>query len=187
MCSSDLNQAVCEGCGDCSDQSNCVAVQPVETEYGRKRKINQSACNKDFSCLKGFCPSFVTIEGGELRKTKAGNSFDDVLVNIPQPKLMKIDKAYNIMVTGIGGTGVTTIGALLGIAAHMEGKFCRNLDAAGLAQKGGEVLSHVRISPVRDDLRTGRSEEHTSELQSQAYLVCRLLLDKKNLYHTLTY
>jgi indolepyruvate ferredoxin oxidoreductase len=150
-----INQAVCEGCGDCSDQSNCVAVQPVETEYGRKRKINQSACNKDFSCLKGFCPSFVTIEGGELRKTKAGNSFDDVLANIPQPKLMKIDKAYNIMVTGIGGTGVTTIGALLGIAAHMEGKFCRNLDAAGLAQKGGEVLSHVRISPVRDDLRTG--------------------------------
>jgi indolepyruvate ferredoxin oxidoreductase len=150
-----INQAVCEGCGDCSDQSNCVAVQPVETEYGRKRKINQSACNKDFSCLKGFCPSFVTIEGGELRKTKAGNSFDDVLANIPQPQVMKIDRAYNIMVTGIGGTGVTTIGALLGIAAHMEGKFCRNLDAAGLAQKGGEVLSHVRISPVRDDLRTG--------------------------------
>jgi indolepyruvate ferredoxin oxidoreductase len=150
-----INQAVCEGCGDCSDQSNCIAVQPVETEFGRKRKINQSACNKDFSCLKGFCPSFVTIEGGELRKTKAGNSFDDVLNNIPQPKVMKIDKAYNIMVTGIGGTGVTTIGALLGIAAHMEGKFCRNLDDAGLAQKGGEVLSHVRISPVRDDLRTG--------------------------------
>jgi len=150
-----INQAVCESCGDCSEQSNCIAVQPVETDYGRKRKINQSACNKDFSCLKGFCPSFVTIEGGELRKTKAGNSFDDVLVNIPQPKVMKIDRAYNIMVTGIGGTGVTTIGALLGIAAHMEGKFCRNLDAAGLAQKGGEVLSHVRISPVRDDLRTG--------------------------------
>ena len=152
-----INEAVCEGCGDCSVQSNCVAVQPVETEYGRKRKINQSMCNKDFSCLKGFCPSFVTIEGGELRKTKADNNtgLDEIFEKLPTPEILDVDSAYNIIVTGIGGTGVTTIGALLGIAAHMEGKFCRNLDATGLAQKGGEVLSHVRISPIRDDLRTG--------------------------------
>ncbi|PCJ96587.1 MAG: indolepyruvate ferredoxin oxidoreductase [Zetaproteobacteria bacterium] len=152
-----INQAVCEGCGDCSVQSNCIAVQPIETEYGRKRKINQSMCNKDFSCLKGFCPSFVTIEGGELRKTKADDTGDyaNILADIPEPDLLKVESAYNILVTGIGGTGVTTIGALLGIAAHMEGKFCRNLDATGLAQKGGEVLSHVRISPVPGDLRTG--------------------------------
>ena len=152
-----INTDVCEGCGDCSVQSNCIAVQPIETEYGRKRKINQSMCNKDFSCLKGFCPSFVTIEGGELRKTRAvdrGGS-GNLLADIPEPNILEIESAYNILVTGVGGTGVTTIGSLLGIAAHMEGKFCRNLDATGLAQKGGEVLSHVRISPVRSDLRTG--------------------------------
>ncbi|MCI5059538.1 MAG: indolepyruvate ferredoxin oxidoreductase family protein [Alphaproteobacteria bacterium] len=153
-----INEAVCEGCGDCSVQSNCVAVQPVETEYGRKRKINQSMCNKDFSCLKGFCPSFVSIEGGKLRKDKANddeNGIEGILKGVPEPDILQIESAYNIMVTGIGGTGVTTVGALLGMAAHMEGKYCRNLDSTGLAQKGGEVLSHVRISPVRDDLKTG--------------------------------
>lgn len=149
-----INDAVCEGCGDCSVQSNCVAVQPVETEYGRKRKINQSMCNKDFSCVKGFCPSFVTVLGGELKKTKASND-DDIFADIPMPKDMNLDQAYNIMVTGIGGTGVLTVGALLGMAAHLEEKFCRNLDMTGLAQKGGEVLSHVRISPIPDDLRSG--------------------------------
>jgi indolepyruvate ferredoxin oxidoreductase len=149
-----INKSVCEGCGDCSVQSNCVAVQPVETEYGRKRKINQSMCNKDFSCVKGFCPSFVSVIGGELKKTKAGD-VDDVFAGIPDPKPFKLESAYNIMVTGIGGTGVLTVGALLGMAAHLEGKLCRNLDMTGLAQKGGEVLSHVRISPTPDDLRTG--------------------------------
>ncbi|HRQ60829.1 MAG TPA: indolepyruvate ferredoxin oxidoreductase family protein, partial [Alphaproteobacteria bacterium] len=122
-----INKAVCEGCGDCSVQSNCVAVQPVETEYGRKRKINQSMCNKDFSCLKGFCPSFVTVLGGELKKTKAGD-VDDIFAGIPDPRPIKLESAYNIMVTGIGGTGVLTVGALLGMAAHVEGKLCRNLD-----------------------------------------------------------
>ncbi|MCD8566428.1 MAG: indolepyruvate ferredoxin oxidoreductase family protein [Alphaproteobacteria bacterium] len=149
-----INKAVCEGCGDCSVQSNCVAVQPVETEYGRKRQINQSMCNKDFSCVKGFCPSFVSVIGGELKKTKAAGA-DDIFANIPDPKPVKLESAYNIMVTGIGGTGVLTVGALLGMASHLEGKLCRNLDMTGLAQKGGEVLSHVRISPTADDLRTG--------------------------------
>jgi len=149
-----INQSVCEGCGDCSVQSNCVAVQPVETEYGRKRTINQSLCNKDFSCLKGFCPSFVTVHGGKVRKTKAAG-VDDIFANLPMPDVLHLDQAYNILVTGIGGTGVLTIGALLGMATHLEGKRCRNLDMTGLAQKGGEVQSHVRISPVSNDLRTG--------------------------------
>lgn len=158
-----INDAVCEGCGDCSVQSNCVAVQPVETEYGRKRRINQSMCNKDFSCLKGFCPSFVTIEGGELKKTKAEGG-KDIFADLPEPKQPKLDHAYNIMVTGIGGTGVLTVGALLGMAAHMEEKFCRNLDMTGLAQKGGEVLSHVRISNTPDDLRTGHIMTGSADL-----------------------
>jgi indolepyruvate ferredoxin oxidoreductase len=150
-----INKAVCEGCGDCSVQSNCVSVQPVETEFGRKRQINQSMCNKDFSCLKGFCPSFVTIEGGGLKKTKSGEA-GDVFAAIPEPKVPVLGtSAYNIMVTGIGGTGVLTIGALVGMAAHLEGKHCRNLDMTGLAQKGGEVLSHVRLAADAEELRTG--------------------------------
>jgi len=149
-----INKSVCEGCGDCSVQSNCVAVQPLETEYGRKRKINQSMCNKDFSCLKGFCPSFVTVLNGEPKKTKA-ESADDIFAALPDAQVPALEHAYNIMVTGIGGTGVLTVGALLGMAAHLEGKRCRNLDMTGLAQKGGEVLSHVRLSNTPDDLRTG--------------------------------
>lgn len=150
-----INKSVCEGCGDCSVQSNCVAVQPVETEYGRKRKINQSLCNKDYSCLKGFCPSFVTVYGGELKKNKA-ESADDVFAGLKNPRVPKLDKsAYNILISGIGGTGVLTIGALMGMAAHLEGKHCRNLDQTGLAQKGGEVLSHIRLAADQDELRTG--------------------------------
>ncbi len=149
-----INSAVCEGCGDCSVQSNCVSVQPLETEYGRKRQINQSACNKDFSCLKGFCPSFVTIEGGQLKKTK-GSDAASVFATIPQPKVPALESAWNVMVTGIGGTGVLTVGALMGMAAHLEGKRCAILDSTGLAQKGGEVLSHVRLAPTQDELRTG--------------------------------
>ena len=150
-----INKAVCEGCGDCSVQSNCAAVQPVETEYGRKRKINQSMCNKDYSCLKGFCPSFVTVLGGKPKKTKAENA-DDVFASLPDIEVSEIPHdAYNIMVTGIGGTGVLTVGALLGMAAHLEDKHCRILDQTGLAQKGGEVLSHVRLAHNRDEMRTG--------------------------------
>jgi indolepyruvate ferredoxin oxidoreductase len=150
-----INKDVCEGCGDCSVQSNCVAVQPVETEYGRKRKINQSACNKDYSCLKGFCPSFVTVHGGAPRKTKA-ESAEDIFATLPEPQVPALGAhAYNIMVTGIGGTGVLTVGALLGMAAHLEGNHARNLDMTGLAQKGGEVLSHVRLAGSEEELRTG--------------------------------
>lgn len=176
-----INKSVCEGCGDCSEQSNCMAVQPVETEYGRKRKINQSMCNKDFSCLKGFCPSFVTVYGGELKKTKASNS-DDVFGSIPDPEIKDIDGAYNIMVSGIGGTGVLTVGSLMGMASHLEGKFSRNLDAVGLAQKGGEVLSHVRISASQEELRTG----HIITGGSDLLLACDMVSAVgKNAYETL--
>src|SRR5437868_12922255 len=113
-----INELVCEGCGDCGVQSNCVAIVPVDTEFGRKRAIDQSSCNKDFSCLKGFCPSFVTVEGGQLRKKKA--VVQQVLAALPTPTLPALEKPYGILVTGIGGTGVVTIGAILGMAAHLE-------------------------------------------------------------------
>lgn len=151
-----INSSVCEGCGDCSVQSNCISVQPLETEYGRKRTIHQTSCNKDFSCLKGFCPSFVTVKGGSLRKDKAeGASLDDVFAKLPMPELPNIDSSYNILVAGIGGTGVLTVGALVGMAAHVEGKHSAVLDMTGLAQKGGSVLSHVRLSHSKETLRTG--------------------------------
>ena len=140
-----INDLVCEGCGDCSTQSNCLSVTPVETEFGRKRVIDQSSCNKDFSCLKGFCPSFVTVEGGALKK-RQGAGGDDDLPALPEPTLPALDEPYGILVTGVGGTGVVTIGALLGMAAHLEGKGVRVLDQIGMAQKGGAVLSHVRVA-----------------------------------------
>jgi len=139
-----INDLVCEGCGDCSVQSNCVSVEPLETEFGRKRQINQSSCNKDFSCLKGFCPSFVTVQGGKLRKSAAAKG--EALPQVPQPQIGTLGEEYNVLVTGIGGTGVLTVGALLGMAAHLDGKSSQILDMTGLAQKGGAVLSHVRLS-----------------------------------------
>lgn len=139
-----INPAVCEGCGDCSVQSNCIAVEPLETDLGRKRKINQSACNKDYSCLKGFCPSFVSIHGATLRKAPAKAGTD--IATLPEPALPSIDRAWNLALAGVGGTGVLTISAILGMAAHVEGKIPMVLDMAGLAQKGGAVMSHVRIS-----------------------------------------
>jgi len=151
-----INEDVCEGCGDCSVQSNCLSVVPVETEFGRKRRIDQSSCNKDFSCLKGFCPSFVTVEGGALRKPEtaatggAAGAFADVAR--PEPTLPPLDRPYSIVVTGIGGTGVVTIGALLGMAAHLEGKGASVLDMAGLAQKGGAVVSHLRLAARPEDI-----------------------------------
>ncbi|HML11415.1 MAG TPA: indolepyruvate ferredoxin oxidoreductase family protein [Stellaceae bacterium] len=141
-----INELVCEGCGDCSTQSNCVSVVPVETEFGRKRAIDQSSCNKDYSCLKGFCPSFVTVEGGSLKKREGGDAGEDGLPDLPEPALPAITDPYGILVTGVGGTGVVTIGALLGMAAHLEGKGVTVLDMTGLAQKGGAVLSHVRVA-----------------------------------------
>jgi len=139
-----INPEVCEGCGDCSEKSNCVAVEPEETEMGRKRRINQSMCNKDYSCLKGFCPSFVTVRGGGLRKQRAEGGPE--VGSLPDPVLPEIDRAWNLALAGVGGTGVLTISAILGMATHVEGKIPMILDMAGLAQKGGAVMSHVRIS-----------------------------------------
>ncbi|MFK7966990.1 MAG: indolepyruvate ferredoxin oxidoreductase family protein [Burkholderiaceae bacterium] len=160
-----INELVCEGCGDCSVQSSCVSVEPVETEFGRKRKINQSSCNKDFSCLKGFCPSFVTVEGGGLKKSaakqqeSAAESGGDWPA-LPEPKQLTIEtsgnRTYGIMVTGVGGTGVVTVGQILGMAAHLEGKGVSVLDMAGLAQKGGAVFSHVQIAHHHDELHSTR-------------------------------
>lgn len=139
-----INPAVCEGCGDCSEKSNCIAVEPEETEMGRKRRINQSMCNKDYSCLKGFCPSFVTVRGGKPRKHRAAGRPD--VGALPEPALPQIERAWNLALAGVGGTGVLTIGAIMGMAAHLEGKIPMVMDMAGLAQKGGAVLSHIRIS-----------------------------------------
>ena len=149
-----INSAVCEGCGDCSVQSNCVSIEPLETEFGRKRLINQSSCNKDYSCLKGFCPSFVTVEGAEVRKAEGLGAID--LNGVPEPDVVAPGHGYNIMVTGIGGTGVLTVSALLGYAGYIEGKAATTADMAGLAQKGGAVYSHVRLADHDDDLLSPR-------------------------------
>jgi len=149
-----INELVCEGCGDCSVKSNCLSVVPVETEFGRKRAIDQSSCNKDYSCTKGFCPSFVTVEGGTLRKKKS--VVKEVMSTLPAPQLPALDRPYGIMVTGVGGTGVVTIGALLGMAAHLEGKGAAVLDMAGLAQKGGSVYSHIRIAAKPEQIHAVR-------------------------------
>ncbi len=142
-----INEDVCEGCGDCSAKSNCVSIEPIETELGRKRVINQSSCNKDMSCLEGFCPSFVTLTGAAPRKVAAGaNELDDIVADIPQPERPSLEAPYDILVTGIGGTGVITIGALLAMAAHIEGSGVTVLDQTGLAQKNGAVMSHIRIA-----------------------------------------
>ena len=136
-------------------QSNCVSVQPLETEWGRKRTIDQSSCNKDFSCVKGFCPSFVTVHGAKLKKG-TGVAADHDLPALPEPKLPAIDQTYNIIVTGVGGTGIVTIGGILGMAAHLEGRGVGVLDMAGLAQKGGAVFSHIRIAEKPEDIHAIR-------------------------------
>ena len=143
-----INPLVCEGCGDCSVQSNCISIEPLETEFGRKRQINQSSCNKDFSCVKGFCPSFVTVQGASLKKRQLPALADDTL---PEPEIVQLaDDVYNIAITGVGGTGVLTIGAIIGMAAHIDGKAAMIQDFSGLAQKGGAVLSHIRLSRTTD-------------------------------------
>jgi indolepyruvate ferredoxin oxidoreductase len=149
-----INELVCEGCGDCGVKSNCVSVAPVETEFGRKRTIDQSSCNKDYSCVNGFCPSFVTVEGGGLRKPKKADAID--FSHLPAPSPLSSAQPYGILVTGIGGTGVVTIGALLGMAAHLEGKGVSVLDMTGLAQKNGAVVSHVRIADRPEQLHATR-------------------------------
>jgi len=150
-----INDAVCEGCGDCGFQSNCLSVLPKETELGRKRQIDQSACNKDFSCLKGFCPSFVTIEGGRLRKRRVTGS-DAAFATLAEPEPLPLAEPWNTVVTGIGGTGVLTVSSILGMAAHLEGKGCTVLNLSGLAQKFGPVVSHVRIGRSQEDIRAVR-------------------------------
>ncbi|QQN75302.1 2-oxoacid:acceptor oxidoreductase family protein [Croceicoccus sp. YJ47] len=154
-----INQEVCEGCGDCTKKSNCVSVQPVETEFGRKRKIDQSSCNKDYSCQNGFCPSFVSVLGGEPRKFGAAFSdeeLEDTFARLPAPAMPAGEGTYNILLTGIGGTGVLTVAAIAGMAAHLDGKGTSVMDMTGMAQKGGAVLSHIRIARSPEELHAPR-------------------------------
>jgi indolepyruvate ferredoxin oxidoreductase len=161
-----INELVCEGCGDCSTQSNCLSVEPVETEFGRKRRINQNTCNKDYSCAKGFCPSFVTVEGGQLRKPKKEDRSVDPfsLPALPEPVVPVARQAWGIVVGGVGGTGVITIGQLLGMAAHLEGQGVVTQDSAGLAQKGGATWSHVQIAQNPADLHTTKVDTAKADL-----------------------
>ncbi|MCF8199490.1 MAG: indolepyruvate ferredoxin oxidoreductase family protein [Sulfuritalea sp.] len=151
-----INEMVCEGCGDCSVKSNCLAVVPVETEFGRKRAIDQHSCNKDYSCVSGFCPSIVTVHGGEVRRGRALDSANEKFAELPEPPQAKLGEPYGILIAGVGGTGVVTIGALMGMAAHLEGKGVTVLDMTGLAQKGGAVMSHVRIAEHQSQLHSTR-------------------------------
>ena len=162
-----IHPDVCEGCGDCSVQSNCLSLLPLETEWGRKRKIDQSTCNKDYSCLKGFCPSFVTVTGATVATHGALRSerLEAALESLPDPAEAPLSAAgYNILVTGIGGTGVLTIGALVGMAAHLDGKGCTILDMTGMAQKGGAVTSHIRIGPDPAGIYTARLSDGMCDL-----------------------
>jgi indolepyruvate ferredoxin oxidoreductase len=160
-----INELVCEGCGDCSVQSNCLSVEPVETEFGRKRRINQNSCNKDFSCVKGFCPSFVTVEGGQLKKPKKEKKGSlEGLPALPDPALPLTERAWGIVVGGVGGTGVITIGQLLGMAAHLEGKGVVTQDAGGLAQKGGATWSHIQIANRPDAIHTTKVDTAQADL-----------------------
>jgi indolepyruvate ferredoxin oxidoreductase len=153
-----INARVCEGCGDCSQKSNCVAVKPLETDYGRKRRIDQSDCNKDFSCLTGFCPSFVTVHAAKVRKAVRAKAVAgaDVFAGLPLPAIPELAEPCQILVTGIGGAGVITVGALIGMAAHIEGNGCTVLDFTGLAQKNGAVMSHIRLAGSPDQLHAVR-------------------------------
>ncbi|MDP6873991.1 MAG: 2-oxoacid:acceptor oxidoreductase family protein, partial [Alphaproteobacteria bacterium] len=179
-----INEAVCEGCGDCSVESNCVSVEPLETPLGRKRQINQSACNKDFSCIRGFCPSFVTISGAVPRKAQAANAdaLDAAVSGLPDPDISSAQGGYNILVTGIGGTGVITVGALLGMAAHVEGKGVTVLDFTGIAQKNGAVMSHIRVAPKPEDLHAVRIAAGGADLLLGADMVAAAAPDALRKY-----
>ncbi|MGI9465035.1 MAG: DUF6537 domain-containing protein, partial [Aestuariivirgaceae bacterium] len=162
-----INELICEGCGDCGVQSNCVAIAPVDTKYGRKRKIDQSVCNKDYSCLNGFCPSFVTVEGGELvRGVETAKLPGDTKLFpvLPDPDLPALDQPWSVMVTGIGGTGVVTVGQLLGMAAHLEGKGAGIIDMAGLSQKNGAVVTHLKLAASPADIASIRIEAGGADL-----------------------
>jgi len=163
-----INELVCEGCGDCGVASNCLSVEPVETEFGRKRRINQNTCNKDFSCVKGFCPSFITVEGGQLKKPKKEKKGSPStlagLAAIPEPALPVAEKAWGIVVAGVGGTGVITIGQLLGMAAHLEGKGVVTQDSGGLAQKGGSTWAYVQIANRPEAICTTKVDTAQADL-----------------------
>jgi indolepyruvate ferredoxin oxidoreductase len=167
-----INPLVCEGCGDCSVQSNCVSVEPLETEFGRKRVIDQSSCNKDYSCVQGFCPSFVTVEGAKLRKAEAASVNDEALADLAEPVPAAARECVNVLITGIGGTGVVTVGAVLGMAAHLEGKRASVFDMTGLAQKGGAVLSHLRIAERSESIAAAR----VGMLEADLVLGCDLVV-----------
>jgi len=159
-----INDDVCEGCGDCGVKSNCVSVLPLETQFGRKRVIDQSACNKDYSCVNGLCPSFVSVVGGKMRKNSPSVNTNGTWSSLPDPVLPQINGTYNIVLTGVGGTGLVTIGALLGMAAHIENRGVGILDMIGLAQKGGAVLSHLRIGNSPDDIHSPRIASQGADL-----------------------
>ena len=169
-----INEAVCEGCGDCSVESNCLSVEPVETARGRKRRINQSSCNKDYSCLNGFCPSFVTIEGGQRRKpSPVGLDMDRLRRDLPQPQLPELARPFDLLIAGVGGTGVVTVGALITMAAYLEGKGASVLDFTGFAQKFGTVLGYVRLARTPDDIHQVRIERgHADALIGCDAVVC---------------
>jgi indolepyruvate ferredoxin oxidoreductase len=152
-----INDAVCEGCGDCSEQSTCVSIQPRTTPFGTKRQIDQSSCNKDYSCVKGFCPSFVTVLGAEPKKPSGVSLDGELFANLPVPARPELEQGnMGIMIAGIGGTGVITVGAVIGMAAHLEGKACSIYDMTGLSQKNGAVYSHLRIAEKQQDLAAQR-------------------------------
>ena len=172
-----INEAVCEGCGDCTVQSNCVAVLPHETAMGRKRKIDQTACNKDYSCQKGFCPSFVGVSGGRLRKKSGAlsagkDAFLARVAALPMPEAHGWDGPWDLLVTGVGGTGVVTVGAVIAMAAHLEGKAASVLDFMGFAQKGGSVLSFVRLADIPERLHQVRIDTQ----QADAVLACDMVV-----------
>ena len=171
-----INEAVCEGCGDCGQASNCLSVIPVETEWGRKRHIEQSSCNKDYSCINGFCPSFVTVTGATLKK-RVGSGFDAKrlaleIEKIGRPAAWNWTGPFDMLVTGVGGTGVVTVGALITMAAHLEGKQASVLDFMGFAQKGGAVLSFVRVAPTADQLNQVRIDTQ----QADVLLACDMVV-----------
>ena len=175
-----INPAVCEGCGDCGVKSNCVAVMPLETELGTKRAIDQSACNKDFSCVEGFCPSFVTVHGAKVRKSrtavKADSGVTAMLASLPEPRLPALDTPYTMLVTGVGGTGVVTVSAVLGQAAHLEGKGFGAIDMTGLAQKGGAVACHMRVAKDAEQIHAIRAGVAGADL----VLGCDLVVTASN-------
>ena len=156
-----INHQVCEGCGDCGVKSNCVSILPRETAFGRKRMIDQHSCNKDYSCIDGFCPSFVTVEGGRLRRAPAVPQGSEAL---PEPALPALDRPYGIVLSGVGGAGIVTTASVLGMAAHLEGRGCTTLDMMGLAQKGGAVTSHLRISRDPERALAARIPEGSADL-----------------------